>query len=198
VLTILFTNPDGINITIWGDTFIVAGIADLAFIPSFNTTPGDTLAWPTLGSMISSGKRVVIFLDTGANTTEVDFILDEFTFMWETPFDQTNKSFPCIVDRPPALRGHTPKGRLSVINHFLDIQVVDDILIPDRPELDETNGVSGPGSLGLQANQCAQIWGSYPNFILADCKYPSACLFSLRHPERFCIRCGGKCQWRSV
>ena len=34
--------------------------------------------WPTLGDMIDSGKRVVAFLDYGANTTQVDFILPEF------------------------------------------------------------------------------------------------------------------------
>src|SRR5271167_1377949 len=101
----LFTNPDGVNVTNWGDDFRTAGIADLAYVPPFNSTPPDTLEWPTLGSMISSGKRVVIFLDSFANQSEVNFILDEFTYMWETPFDQTNQSFPCNVDRPGSLRG---------------------------------------------------------------------------------------------
>ena len=34
--------------------------------------------WPTLDEMIDSGQRVVIFLDYGANKTQVDFILPEF------------------------------------------------------------------------------------------------------------------------
>ena len=119
--------------------------------------------------MISSGKRVVIFLDSYANQTEVDFILDEFTYMWETPFDQTNQSFPCNVDRPNDLRGQIPTGRLSVINHFLDIELPDDVLVPDRPELSITNGVSGFGSLGVQAQQCAALYGRYPNLMLVDC-----------------------------
>jgi hypothetical protein len=119
--------------------------------------------------MISSGKRVVIFLDSGANQN-VNFILDEFTFMWETPFDQTDSSFPCTVDRPASLRGQIPNGRLSVINHFLDIQLpIVNILIPDRDALAQTNGVSGPGSLGVQAQQCADSYGTYPNFLLVDC-----------------------------
>lgn len=50
--------------------------------------------------MISSGQRVVIFLDRGANPAQVPFILNEFTYMWETPFDETNASFPCNIDRP--------------------------------------------------------------------------------------------------
>jgi hypothetical protein len=34
--------------------------------------------WPTLGEMIDSGKRVVVFLDSGADTSVVNFILPEF------------------------------------------------------------------------------------------------------------------------
>ena len=168
-MTILFTNPDGVDVTTWGNDFNSSGIADLAFVPSFNSTPSDTLAWPTLGSMISSGKRVVIFLDSYANQSAVDFILPEFIYMWETPFDQTNQSFPCNVDRPNSLRGQIPTGRLSVVNHFLDIALPDNILIPDRPELNVTNGVSGFGSLGAQAQECAALYGRYPNFMLVDC-----------------------------
>jgi hypothetical protein len=169
VLTILFTNPDGVSVKTWRDDFASAGIADLAFVPPFNSTPNDTFAWPTLGSMISSGKRVVIFMDSYANQTEVDFILEEFTYMWETPFDQTNQSFPCIVDRPHGLRGQVPTGRLSVINHNFDVELQHDILIPDRSSLNITNGLSGFGSLGLQAEQCAELYGRYPNFLLVDC-----------------------------
>jgi hypothetical protein len=50
--------------------------------------------WPTLGEMIVSGKRVVVFLDAGANTSQVDFLLPEFEmvslyfqFFWQTAND---------------------------------------------------------------------------------------------------------------
>lgn len=63
-----------------------------------------------------------------------------------------------------------PTGRLSVINHFLDMEIpFVDILIPDWEALNQTNAVTGPGSLGLQAVQCAALYGSYPNFLLVDC-----------------------------
>jgi hypothetical protein len=122
--------------------------------------------------MITSGKRVVIFLDSHANPTLVPFILDEFTYMWETPFDETNTSFPCTVDRPPRLRNQLPTGRLSVVNHFLDTELPHNILIPDRNALEQTNAVNGVGSLGAQAEQCAGIYGRYPNFLLVDCSFP--------------------------
>ncbi|KAG6841908.1 hypothetical protein H0H93_004154, partial [Arthromyces matolae] len=37
--------------------------------------------WPTLGEMIESGKRVVVFMDAGADTSLVDFILPEFSMV---------------------------------------------------------------------------------------------------------------------
>jgi hypothetical protein len=157
-------------VNVWAQDFVSAGISDLAYVPPFSNTPSDTFDWPTLGSMIQSGKRVVIFLDSYANQTKVPFILDEFTYMWETPFDQTNQSFPCNVDRPSWLVGDTPTGHLAVINHFLDTELPGDIDIPDTAELTVTNGISGFGSLGLMVQQCAAIYGRYPNFVLNDCK----------------------------
>lgn len=37
--------------------------------------------WPTLGQLIDSGKRVVVFLDAGADNSIVDFILPEFAMV---------------------------------------------------------------------------------------------------------------------
>src|SRR5262245_61403551 len=135
----LFTNPDEIPITTWGKNFANAGLSDLAFVPSFSTTPADTLSWPTLGSILSGGKRVIIFLDSGADTAQVSYILPEFTYMWETPFDQTDSSFPCNIDRPESIQNQSPAGRMSVINHFLDKQLTKGVLIPDTSDLGTTN-----------------------------------------------------------
>ena len=62
VITLLLTNGDSVDITEFGDTFSESGISDYAFVPS--SSP-DTLSidkWPTIGEMISSGKRLVVFL----------------------------------------------------------------------------------------------------------------------------------------
>lgn len=53
----------------------------LLYVPSSFPLKRDE--WPTLGEMIQSGKRVVAFLDKGANGTDsdqplVDFILPQF------------------------------------------------------------------------------------------------------------------------
>jgi len=164
------TNPDSMAITVWGEIFNTSGIAEMAYVPPFRSTPTDTLSWPSLGTMISSGQRVVIFLDRGANQAQVPFILDEFTYMWETPFDETNASFSCNIDRPSGLTNGT--GRLATVNHFLDTALPHNILIPDFAEINRTNSVSGYGSLGEQALTCAAEYGKYPNFMLVDCLSP--------------------------
>ena len=169
MVTLLLTNSDGIDISIWDQNFKDAGLASLAFVPSFTTTPNDTLNWPTLGTILGAGKQVVIFLDAGADQSKVAYILPEFTYMWETPFDVTNPSFPCNVDRPSTLQNKIPTGRLSVINHFLDQELTASVLVPDTAALNVTNGEEGTGSLGLQADTCSAMYGRYPNFMLVDC-----------------------------
>lgn len=62
VVTLLLTNGDSVDITEFGDTFAKSGIDSYAFVPA--SSP-NTLAiddWPTLGDLISSGKRLVVFL----------------------------------------------------------------------------------------------------------------------------------------
>lgn len=60
IVTILLTNGDSVDITKFGDTFSSAGIDKYAFVPSSNPLSiGD---WPTLSEMISTGKRLVVFL----------------------------------------------------------------------------------------------------------------------------------------
>lgn len=60
VLTLLLTNGDSVDISKFGDTFSSANITDYAFVPSSNPLSIDS--WPTLGDLISSGKRLVVFL----------------------------------------------------------------------------------------------------------------------------------------
>lgn len=194
------TNSDGIPVTTWANDFETAGIAQLAYVPPFNTTPSDTFDWPTLGSMISSGKRVVIFLDSGADQSIVDYILPEFTYMWETPFDQTDPSFPCTVNRPPDIVGQFPTGRLAVVNHFLDTQLSQGVLIPDTSALNVTNGVSGTGSLGEQAISCAALYNRYPNFFLVDCRPCQMTVLThrLRCVQWFCIQGCRRVKWSSI
>lgn len=48
----------------------------MAYVPP--SVPVKQSDWPTLGELIDRGTRVVVFLDAGADTSQVDFILPEF------------------------------------------------------------------------------------------------------------------------
>ncbi|KAG6888183.1 hypothetical protein C0995_010027 [Termitomyces sp. Mi166 len=139
VLTLLFTNPEGVDIkSVWKAAFDQSGITPFAYVPP--AIPMKYSDWPTLGEMIDNDKRVVVFMDAGTNTTAVDFILPEFEMIWETPFDATNDTFPCSVDR---IHGPLPtEDHMYMINHGLNINLLNTgILIPDPVDAPTINGV---------------------------------------------------------
>lgn len=95
----------------------------------------------------------------------VPYILDEFAYYFETPFDVTNASFPdCSINRPP---GASADGRMYIVNHFLDVDVLG-ALIPDRDAADTTNAATGNGSIGAQAALCESLYHRPPNVVLVD------------------------------
>lgn len=59
VVTLLLTNGDGIDINLFGDDFEAVGLDTYAYAPSGTLAIG---SWPTLGTLISSGKRLVVFM----------------------------------------------------------------------------------------------------------------------------------------
>lgn len=100
--------------------------------------------------------------DYHADPPSVPYILDEFAYFFETPYDVTNKNFKqCTLDRPT---GASAEGRMYIVNHFLDVDVFG-ILIPDQINALKTNSLS---SIIAQSNLCYQAWGRMPNFILVS------------------------------
>jgi len=164
VLTLLFTNPENISLKDkWLPAFKDSGIADLAFVPP--NLPVKRSDWPTLGDMIDKGKRVVVFMDANADTTQVDFILPEFDMIWETPFSVTDPKFPCKVDR---ITGPlSPEDHMHLINHSLNKNVLKTgVIISDRTDAEKTNGLD---SINANVAGCEQFAaGKAPNFLLLD------------------------------
>lgn len=100
--------------------------------------------------------------DYHADPSSVPYILDEFTYFFETPYDVTDKSFnQCTLDRPG---GASANGRMYIVNHFLDVDIFG-ILIPDQINAPKTNSRA---SILAQSNLCYQTWGRLPNFILVS------------------------------
>ena len=157
VVTILIVNSNYEQVDVYVPPIQNSGIAQYLYEPQY--VPQRRDQWPTLGQMILSGKRVVMFMDYNANQNTVPYILDEFTHMWETPFSPTNQSFPCTQQRPPNLKHEDAMDNyMNVVNHNLNTAVdlgaltggssSEPLLIPNFAELNVTNG---------QLNQYGQL-----------------------------------------
>jgi hypothetical protein len=95
----------------------------------------------------------------------VPYILNEFTYFFETAYDITDSSFPsCDLDRPS---GSSGSGLMMIVNHFLDLDIFG-ILIPDVLAAPKTNAATGAGSIGAQSDLCISKWGRSPNVVLVD------------------------------
>ena len=164
VLTILLTNGDNLNVTEFDTAFQSSGLVPSIYIPP-SDAPLNLTTWPTLQEMITAQKRLVTFLDYGANLAFVPYLLDEFAYFFETPYDTTDPTFSeCTLDRPS---GASPDGRMYIVNHFLDVNE-GGILLPDDPADDTTNAATGPGSIGAQVDLCEGLYQRAPKGILVD------------------------------
>lgn len=176
VVTILLVNSDDSTAAELHQQFVTANIASYGYAPPQNTAAIQT--WPMLQTMIASNTRLVTFVaNLDASTTaaaNAPYLLNEFTFVFENPYEVTNaNNFSCTPHRPAAVQGNTAaavsSGRLSLANHFLAIQQPFGIVVPDIDNAKLTNAPSGAvGNLGTSANQCAQAYGKQPNFLLVD------------------------------
>lgn len=169
VITILMGNYDLVGVGNFTDPIVNSGLSKYAYQPP--KIPMALDDWPILSELILKQKRAIIFMDYNANQTQVPYILDEFTQMWETPFSPTDSAFPCTVQRPPNLSVQSAESIMYMANHNLNLEISFsglDILIPNTAVLNETNGVSGYRSLGLMADNCTATWGRPPNFLLVD------------------------------
>lgn len=155
VITILMGNFDLVAVGNFTDPIINSGLSKYVYQPP--KIPMGLDDWPPLSNFIMTGKRAIVFMDYQANQTAVPYILDEFSQLWETTFSPTDRNFPCTVQRPPNLDSTDAKNRLYMANHNLNLEVSFagvDLLVPNTALINETNAVSGYGSLGAMAGNC--------------------------------------------
>lgn len=169
VVTLLLGNGAYNAVTTYQPFLEETKLQNFAYIPP--KIPMGLDDWPTLASMILSGKRVVIFMDYEADQNTVPYVLDQFSQMFETPFDPTDRNFPCTADRPPGLSDPDAENRLYLFNHNLnyDINLLgNSLLVPQIPLLNVTNGVEGLGALGNSTQGCVARWNHPPKFLNVD------------------------------
>ncbi|KAK6217529.1 tat pathway signal sequence [Colletotrichum tabaci] len=169
VVTILLGNGNYSTPDLYAPFIESTGILQYAYEPPF--LPMTVEDWPTLSQMILGGKRVVMFLDYMADQQKFPWLLDQFSQMWESPFDPMDRTFPCTVQRPPDLPDEAARDRLYLMNHNLNAEYNifgASILVPAVSLLNETNNVTGYGSLGVSAQQCTDQWDRPPKILNVD------------------------------
>ncbi len=89
VVSLLIVNSEGFKPTDLDTVFKAVGLDALSYSPpSATTTAG---SWPSLGSLIDSGKRLVTFMDSGADFTSVPYIIDGASNLFS------------LADQPPTI-----------------------------------------------------------------------------------------------
>ncbi len=116
-------------------------------------TPGDPRQpWPTLGQMLDSGRRVVVFSENHGGTPR--WYAPLYRYAMETPYTFTSPSeFSCVPNR-----GGTGK-RLFVLNHFITRAA---------PSRNDAAVVNARSIIVNRARQCAARRGRLPTFINVD------------------------------
>lgn len=181
-MTLLIVNSDNLAATQFASVFVAAGVDTLSYSPQSASLPAS--GWPTLGSLIDAGTRLVTFLSTTADFEAVPYLIDgeqcnhmlscpripfpdtlaEFSNVWETPYDTTDKTvFQCKKDRGTG----DVSTSMFLINHYLDTLLLG-TPIPDVANANLTNAVNGSGSLGEEVAVCVGLYGRSPNFLLVD------------------------------
>lgn len=169
VVTVLIANSDLVAVGNFTAPIVNSGLSDYAYLPPL--IPMTRNDWPTLSEMILTNKRAVIFMDYNANQTEVPYVLDQYTQLWETPFSPTNTSFPCTIERPPGITDTQADERMYLANHNLNVALTisgTEILIPDFANLTQVNADNGTSGLGTMARECRSMWGRPPQFLVVD------------------------------
>lgn len=141
--------------------------------PPLPPPPAAKPEWPTLNEMIKTNQRLVIFLDYGATPKKTPYILDEFDYFWESPFDTIDPSFSqCAIDRPVLTKQNQAsiEKRMYILNHYLDTKLsIGGMLVPNRKDAHKTNALEGGSGVRSQVERCKGMHGGrVPRVVLMD------------------------------
>jgi hypothetical protein len=170
VVTVLLVNSDSASASDLGSQFNSSGISKYAYKPPTAGTVPTT--WPTLDNLIGNNTRLMTFVASLSEaSTQYPFLMDEFTFIFENEYENTNPSnYSCTPDRPTGLTTSTAasSGRLFLMNHFLYQTQLFGIQSPNETYANTTNAETGYGSLGASVSNCSSVYGKAPWAVLVD------------------------------
>ncbi|KAK5131586.1 hypothetical protein LTR08_000841 [Meristemomyces frigidus] len=170
VVTLLFVNTVREGLLPWMKAYYDTGLDLLSYIPPPDKRGGAMHLddWPTIAEMVAVNKRVVTFLSSGANEDLAPYLLNEWSYVYETDFGiEAPDQYDCLPDRPRWPGSYIPP-RLSLVNHFLYAQFLG-FRYPNATYANTTNAAgSHVGELGEHAMRCRSAYERRPNFFLVD------------------------------
>jgi hypothetical protein len=126
-----------------------AGLTPQAYVPGGVDAP-----WPTLGSMIDTGKRLVVLMEHQGGGTTYPFLLQGFDYVQDTGYSYpTAASFDCALNRGAAT------SPLFMVNHWLNNF---SHLVSDSKEVNTFT------VLDARMQACLAERGRKPNFVAVN------------------------------
>ncbi|KAF9995441.1 hypothetical protein BGZ80_003264 [Entomortierella chlamydospora] len=157
VITIFWENAQSLTPAHFQTVYDNAGLSKYLYTQAAGNT-----TWPTLAEMISSGQRLVNYIDHGSDTT-VPWLMNEYSYIFETPFELTKADeFPCTIDRPLNQR-----QQMYVLNHFLSGNVTINGQTFDLPQPGSAATTNG-ADLVTHVNDCKTTFSQNPSFVAVD------------------------------
>ncbi|KAF9344461.1 hypothetical protein BGX26_004343 [Mortierella sp. AD094] len=157
VITIFWENAQSLTPAQFQTVYNNAGLSNYLYTQAV----GDK-TWPTLAQMISSGKRLVNYVDHGADAS-VPWLMNEYSYIFETPFQiLKGAEYPCTVDRPLDQR-----QQMYVLNHFLSGNITISGQSFDIPQPGVAATTNGP-DLITHVNDCQTTFSQNPSFVAVD------------------------------
>lgn len=128
------------------EAFDAAELSDYAYTHSGGV-------WPTLGELIDSGQRLIIFKDRATNPL-YPAQMNVWSHAFETPFSAASADdFSCAVNRG------NPSNTLFIFNHFLT-QIFGSVELAEQ--------VNYNPLLRNRIDQCESFHGTIANFVTVD------------------------------
>lgn len=128
-------------------------IENAGLMPFIHTQKKGT-PWPTLESMIDSGKRLVVLMENVGGGEKLPWLLDNDTWVQDTPFSfRSAQQFSC-----EEFRGEQD-APLFLVNHWLSNY---------RTRVADATVVNAKDVLLTRLEKCQQERGMRPNFVAVD------------------------------
>ncbi|KAI8080704.1 PLC-like phosphodiesterase [Gilbertella persicaria] len=160
IVTIMWNNLYNMKATQFASAYEASDI-----MPFVYTRQNLSDAWPNLQTMIDANQRLVNFVDAEADVTQVPWLMDQFSQVFETPYENID-TFNCEVDRIG--QDLNPKDLMYVVNHFLYASFEVGATKIEMPSKAKANVTNAHVSLADHIQNCTSQFEKKPNFIEVD------------------------------